>query len=98
LNFLRDAKIAELEELLKTLSDHEVARHELHVLYDPQIVDATADVYKYFSGLISIVEPAHLGKILQGPGTTIFEGAQGVLLDEWYGFYPYNSWALLESP
>jgi adenylosuccinate synthase len=95
LNFLRDAKIAELEELLKTLSNGKQARDELHVFYDPDIVDTTADVYKHLSGLISIVEPAHLDKILQGPGTTIFEGAQGVLLDEWYGFYPYNSWSTL---
>ena len=29
------------------------------------------------------------------PGATIFEGAQGVLLDEWYGFYPYNTWSTL---
>jgi adenylosuccinate synthase len=36
-----------------------------------------------------------LGKILRQPGTTLFEGAQGVLLDEWWGFYPYNSWSTL---
>lgn len=28
----------------------------------------------------------------QGDATVIFEGAQGVLLDERYGFAPYNSW------
>ena len=25
--------------------------------------------------------------------TVIFEGAQGVLLDEWYGFHPYTTWS-----
>lgn len=25
--------------------------------------------------------------------TAVFEGAQGVLLDEWYGFHPYTTWS-----
>jgi adenylosuccinate synthase len=25
--------------------------------------------------------------------TVVFEGAQGVLLDEWYGFHPYTTWS-----
>jgi adenylosuccinate synthase len=44
---------------------------------------------------VELVEPEGLGKLLNQPGVTIFEGAQGVLLDEWYGFYPYNSWSTL---
>ncbi|HEX9387884.1 MAG TPA: adenylosuccinate synthetase [Anaerolineales bacterium] len=95
LNFLRDAKIAQLEMLMKNLSDIDPASDDLNVLYDPGIVETTADIYKYFSELISIVEPSYLREILNEPGTTIFEGAQGVLLDEWYGFYPYNSWSTL---
>jgi adenylosuccinate synthase len=23
----------------------------------------------------------------------VFEGAQGVLLDEWHGFHPYTTWS-----
>ena len=95
LNFLRDAKIAQLEDQLKNLSNNEFARDDLNVLYDPKILETTADIYKYFSGLVSIVEPDYLGELLKRPGTTIFEGAQGVLLDEWYGFYPYNTWSTL---
>lgn len=95
LNFLRDAKIAQLEMLLENLSDVGSAEDELKVLYDPKIVETTADIYRYFSELVSIVEPDYLGKLLNQPGTTIFEGAQGVLLDEWYGFYPYNTWSTL---
>lgn len=95
LHFLRDAKIAQMEELLERLSNIELAKDDLQVLYDPEIVETTADVYQHFSTLVSIVEPDYLGKILQESGTTIFEGAQGVLLDEWYGFYPYNTWSTL---
>lgn len=95
LHFLRDAKIAQMEGLFEKLSDIEAARNDLQILYDPKIIETTADLYQHFSTLVSIVEPAYLGKALKRPGTTIFEGAQGVLLDEWYGFYPYNSWSTL---
>jgi adenylosuccinate synthase len=27
------------------------------------------------------------------PGAVVFEGAQGVLLDEWRGFHPYTTWS-----
>ncbi|MES2935478.1 MAG: adenylosuccinate synthetase [Pseudomonadota bacterium] len=27
------------------------------------------------------------------PGTVIFEGAQGILLDEWRGFHPHTTWS-----
>jgi len=37
------------------------------------------------------VDESYLYNALQS-GTVIFEGAQGVLLDEDYGFFPYNSW------
>ena len=95
LTFLRDAKIAQLEDQLKNLSNNEFAREDLNVLYDPRVLETTADIYKYFSELVSVVEPDYLGELLKRPGTTIFEGAQGALLDEWYGFYPYNTWSTL---
>ncbi len=95
LHFLRDAKIAQLEGLLKDLAHIESARDDLKVLSDPGMIETTADIHQHFSKLVQIVEPAYLGKILNGAGTTIFEGAQGVLLDEWYGFYPYNTWSTL---
>ena len=95
LHFLRDAKIAQLDGLLGELSNIKPAQEDLKVLYDPEIIERTADLYQYFSEMISVVEPDYLGEILKRPGTTIFEGAQGVLLDEWYGFYPYNTWSTL---
>lgn len=95
LRFLRDAKIAQLEELLGSLANSKPAQEDLKILFDPEIIEKTADLYKYFSELVSIVEPACLGEILKQPGIALFEGAQGVLLDEWYGFYPYNTWSTL---
>ena len=32
---------------------------------------------------------------LSRAGTVLFEGAQGILLDEWYGFHPHTTWSTL---
>jgi adenylosuccinate synthase len=95
LRFLRDAKYAELETSLSDLPASDALSEELKVFDDPGIIEATADVFEYFAGLVKIVDSDYLGNITRQPGVTIFEGAQGVLLDEWYGFFPYNSWSTL---
>jgi adenylosuccinate synthase len=38
-------------------------------------------------------EPAAVAERLQRGGTVLFEGAQGMLLDEWHGFHPHTSWS-----
>jgi adenylosuccinate synthase len=95
LNFLREMKIAQLEGLVAQIPHTEAARRELKVFSDPKVIPALADIYCHFATLARLVEPDYLTGILNQPGTTIFEGAQGVLLDEWWGFYPYNSWSTL---
>lgn len=34
-----------------------------------------------------------VGRLNLGGETVVFEGAQGVLLDEWRGFHPYTTWS-----
>lgn len=44
--------------------------------------------------------PASVDRIaerLAQPGTVIFEGAQGVLLDEWRGFHPHTTWSTIST-
>jgi adenylosuccinate synthase len=41
---------------------------------------------------VSIVDSSWLGGVLRS-GVVVFEGAQGVLLDEWHGFHPYTTWS-----
>jgi adenylosuccinate synthase len=56
-------------------------------------VGAVADAFLAFGSCVSIVDgDAELGRAL-GAGTVVFEGAQGVLLDEWHGFHPYTTWS-----
>lgn len=44
--------------------------------------------------------PAGIDRIaerLAQPGAVIFEGAQGVLLDEWHGFHPHTTWSTIST-
>lgn len=52
-----------------------------------------ADAYGAFAARVALVDGnRHLRQLLrQGP--VVFEGAQGVLLDERYGFHPYTTWS-----
>jgi adenylosuccinate synthase len=69
-----------------------VLRSKLHQLkealnVDGPPVDACVDAYRAFAATVSIVD----GLRIEGP--CVFEGAQGVLLDEWHGFHPYTTWS-----
>jgi len=51
-----------------------------------------ADVYRAVAERVTLAGDGHLKRLLtQGP--VVFEGAQGVLLDEWHGFHPYTTWS-----
>jgi adenylosuccinate synthase len=51
------------------------------------------DFYQHFGRYAQIVDEDHLARLLRQTDQTVFEGAQGVLLDEWYGFHPYTTWS-----
>lgn len=59
---------------------------------DPEIFAATCEVFEDIGRLLTIVGRDYL-KFLLSQSDVIFEGAQGVLLDQWYGFHPYTTWS-----
>lgn len=66
---------------------------ELRVLDDPTVSVSWLERIKE---LIRAVPPAPREAVaarLQLAGTVLFEGAQGVLLDEWRGFHPNTTWS-----
>lgn len=55
-------------------------------------VPSLADAYRAFAERVALTGEDYLTRLLrQGPA--VFEGAQGVLLDEWHGFHPYTTWS-----
>lgn len=73
-----------LRAKLGRLRDH--LTDELGSLEGPEIEDFV-DVMRDFAEVVSISDRIPLD------GPCVFEGAQGVLLDEWRGFHPYTTWS-----
>src|SRR5690242_19781782 len=55
-------------------------------------VEDCVTAFRAFAERVSIVDSTYLNRLLRA-GTVVFEGAQGVLLDEWHGFHPYTTWS-----
>jgi adenylosuccinate synthase len=93
LHFLRELNLAKLDALRETLPDDEQVTRELEPLLDDGWSDWLSEVYGDFARQVTCVAGTYLHTLLRRPGTIIFEGAQGVLLDEWQGFHPYTTWS-----
>ena len=59
---------------------------------DAPPVDDVVDMFSAFAARVALVDETELARLLQ-TGPVVFEGAQGVLLDEWRGFHPYTTWS-----
>ncbi|MEH0970092.1 adenylosuccinate synthetase [Micromonospora sp. CPCC 205546] len=78
-----------LRRRLAALRDRLTA--ELGPLDAPPVADCLP-AFTGFAGRVAIVDRSWLAGALRA-GTCVFEGAQGVLLDEWHGFHPYTTWS-----
>lgn len=92
LAIIRERKLAEIQDILPLLEGVAEAKRELEAFTALDLIQAQASVYQWFAQKIQVVDGSYLGSLLSRPGTVVFEGAQGVLLDEWYGFHPYTTW------
>ncbi|WP_330256610.1 adenylosuccinate synthetase [Nocardia sp. NBC_00565] len=61
--------------------------------YEP--IRDLVDMYREFATAVRIVDGDELARFAHR-GRLIFEGAQGVLLDEWRGFHPHTTWSTVE--
>ncbi|MEU4771250.1 adenylosuccinate synthetase [Micromonospora sp. NPDC023644] len=78
-----------LRRRLTALRDRLTA--ELGPLDAPPVADCLP-AFTGFARRVAIVDRSWLAGALRA-GTCVFEGAQGVLLDEWHGFHPYTTWS-----
>jgi adenylosuccinate synthase len=89
LKFLRALKQEAIAGI--RLPDNDNVRRNLSVLHDDDLLEEWVQGYRQFSSLVQIVGRNHL-KTLMNEGPAVFEGAQGILLDQDYGFFPHNTW------
>ena len=61
--------------------------------HDP--VDELVTAYTEFAQAVAVVPDDQLA-VFAAAGRVVFEGAQGVLLDEWRGLHPYTTWSTVE--
>ncbi|MFE9242103.1 adenylosuccinate synthetase [Nocardiopsis sp. NPDC006938] len=54
------------------------------------------EAYRAFADRVELVDERYLPRLLART-PVVFEGAQGVLLDEWHGFHPYTTWSTTTS-
>jgi adenylosuccinate synthase len=92
LHALRQILLAELEPLCSPAH-----AEELRVLQSETIA---AEWLNTARAVARQCPPASLDAIhsrLTQAGTVLFEGAQGVLLDEWRGFHPHTTWSTIST-
>lgn len=56
-------------------------------------IDYYVGLFQKLASMVRVVDESFLTEELQKSNTVIFEGAQGVLLDQDYGFHPYTTWS-----
>jgi adenylosuccinate synthase len=62
------------------------------ILHYPDSLSEVASVMFEVGKEVRIVPSTYLSRLAQ-QGSLLFEGAQGVLLDEWRGFHPHTTWS-----
>lgn len=89
---IQESKRAELIDAYSQAPEHakvQALEDEFSMLTTPSIVDVLVGRMSAWAGRVSIVADAWLEGALQRDSLVIFEGAQGVLLDQTHGFFPH---------
>lgn len=96
--------LAKLERMRRTLragfaercaepANHHAYAAELAVLDDASMASRWLDQVAQLTRQVPPGSHAQVSRRLHLPGCVLFEGAQGVLLDEWRGFHPHTTWS-----
>jgi adenylosuccinate synthase len=93
LELARRRKLTQIEDLVPLLEAMPEAARDLATLRDSELSAAVAGFYVHFASHVQVVSEDYLPRLLATTPHTLFEGAQGVLLDEWRGFHPYTTWS-----
>lgn len=92
LQTIRRALREETSQIRADLRGNSAAEREAEILLDDTEVDSIERRYAVWFRSLHVVDSGWLHDYLRGDETVVFEGAQGVLLDEQWGFFPYTTW------
>jgi adenylosuccinate synthase len=92
LQALRQSLLVELEPLC--MPAH---AEELRVLHNEHIASEWLNTARAVARQCPPASDEVIYSQLTKTGTVIFEGAQGVLLDEWRGFHPHTTWSTVST-
>jgi adenylosuccinate synthase len=84
-------RIASDVAMLNIDHENDAVANEMQIF----LPDYTASIIKQCQQYARLTEIREIHALPEGP--VVFEGAQGVLLDQWYGFHPYTSWSTCTS-
>jgi adenylosuccinate synthase len=93
LRSLREFKRGQLAELYKNKSPGRVLAREWEIFEREDVIDSWISAIAPIGELGLVVSDSVLQRWLYQAETVIFEGAQGVLLDEDAGFHPFTTWS-----
>ncbi len=89
---IQEQRHEEFSHRYHELEEHPGSVSEINALTDTDYARKLAHDFAVFAASLSLVQGDHLGQLAKA-GSLLFEGAQGVLLDEWRGFHPYTTWS-----
>lgn len=89
---VQELKRAEFAPQFEQLRSGGLVQKELALLEDPSMSVRVANTMADIARRMTIASRSTLVRFV-ATHPLIFEGAQGVLIDEWHGFHPYTTWS-----
>ncbi len=96
LNAIRETLFAELSPLCPRDGDEALAE-EMQTLQDESLAGKWLNMARALARQCAPASIETMSAELKQPGCVLFEGAQGVLLDEWRGFHPHTTWSSITT-
>jgi len=96
LQAIRETLLAEFSPQC-ALDDAAAALEELEALRDETLARKWLNSAQALARHCPPASTASIHAQLEQPGGVLFEGAQGILLDEWRGFHPHTTWSSITT-
>lgn len=94
LRLIKEDRWARIRTMLRGIKvPPDVAQEIQRAFIDDGVIPYFLDIYENLASSTSVVDGLSFLSTAMSEDTVVFEAAQGVLLDEWFGFHPYTTWS-----